>query len=283
MAVDTALQKQYSDNIALVVQQLTAKIRASVTLKTDCAGEESYQDQLAAGTAREKTARNQAVVNDDPSYNRRQITPRYFYLAPLVDAWDKVLLMKDPTAPIVQSNSAALARAQETVLCTQAIGTAKTGKTGGTSTAMLTAHIIAASSAGMTLTKLRSANQVLDSKEVPKEDRYLALSSYEIEDLLADTTATSADYNSLRAMVAGDMPGFMGFKFVTSERVTKSSTTRKCFAYHKTGLCLGIWIDMKAEITQMPGIHYNWQIYAGQSYGATRLEEEKVVEIDCIE
>jgi hypothetical protein len=62
-----------------------------------------------------------------------------------------------------------------------------------------------------------------------------------------------------------------------------SSTTRKCAAYHKNGMVLGTWKELIASIDIMPGLHFSAQIYAGQSYGATRLEEERVVEVDCIE
>jgi hypothetical protein len=75
----------------------------------------------------------------------------------------------------------------------------------------------------------------------------------------------------------------MGFKCSMTERLPAASSIRKCAAYHRTGMCLGIWIDMKASIDILPGKHFSAQIYAGQSYGATRLEEEKVVEIDCLE
>jgi hypothetical protein len=48
-------------------------------------------------------------------------------------------------------------------------------------------------------------------------------------------------------------------------------------------MVLGIWIDMKASIDILPSVHFSAQIYAGQSYGATRLEEAKVIEVDCTE
>ncbi len=282
-AVDAAIVRQYSNNILLLTQQLLPKLRPTVYLKPNCEGEMVFQDQLAAEDAEEKTARNQDVVNSNPEFSRRKITPRYFYKAPLVDSMDKVYMAKDPTSEIVQNNGAALARAQDTVIGAAFFATMYGGKEGTDTFTLPTAQKIAVGSAGLTITKLRAASQILNSKEVPQEGRYLAHSSKQLQDLLTATEVTSADTNTIKALVDGKVSGFMGFTFAMTERMPISSTTRQCAAYHRTGMCLAIWKDMVASIDILPGKHFSAQVYAGQSYGAARLEEEKVVEIDCYE
>lgn len=283
MAVDTALVRQYSDNILLLSQQLLPKLKATVYLKADAKGEMEFQDQLASEEAQEKIARNEQVVNSDPNYARRKITPRYFYKAPLLDSWDKVQLVKDPTNEIVQNNAGALARAQDNVIAAAFFATAYGGKEGTTTYTLPSGNIIANGGAGLTVAKLLSAKQILDKGEVPAGDRTCSVTSKQLQDLLAITQITSADYNSVRALVEGQIDTFLGFKFVLSERMPVASSIRKCAAYHRTGMVLGTWIDLKTSIDELPGKHFSWQIYAGQSYGATRLEEAKVVEIDCLE
>ena len=281
MAVDTALQRQYSDNILLLTQQLLVKVAPTVYQKPNCSGEMSFQDQLASEDADEKLARNEVVRNTDPSYERRKIVPRYFYKAPLVDNMDKVMLVKDPTNEIVQNNGGALARAKDQTICTAFFATAYSGKDGTTENAI--SHTIATGSVGLTMAKIRSAKKTLDQNEVPATDRYFAITAEEVEDLLVLTEVTSTDYAQVKALVSGQPGTICGFNFIQTERLPISSTTRKCAAYHKTGMVLGIWIDLKASIDIMPGLHFSAQIYAGQSYGATRLEEAKVVEVDCTE
>jgi len=281
MAVDTALQRQYSDNILLLTQQLLVKVAPTVYQKPNCSGEMSFQDQLASEDADEKLARNEVVRNTDPSYERRKIVPRYFYKAPLVDNMDKVMLVKDPTNEIVQNNGGALARAKDQTICTAFFATAYSGKDGTTENAI--SHTIATGSVGLTMAKIRSAKKTLDQNEVPATDRYFAITAEEVEDLLVLTEVTSADYAQVKALVSGQPGTICGFNFIQTERLPISSTTRKCAAYHKTGMVLGIWINLKASIDIMPGLHFSAQIYAGQSYGATRLEEDKVVEVDCTE
>lgn len=283
MAVDSALIKQYSDNILLLTQQMTLKVAPTVTQKPNCQGEVSFQDQLASEDADEKLARNEPVRNIDPNYARRAIFPRYFYKAPLVDNMDKVMMAKDPTSEIVRNNAASLVREKDKVVCNAFFATAKGGKNGTTDYDLAGDQLIAAGGAGLNLDKIRGAKKVLDQNEVDPENRYFAISAEQVEDLLKITEATSSDYASVKALVDGKPGTICGFKFIQTERLPVDGTTRYCAAYHKSGMVLGIWLDLRASIDIMPGIHFSAQIYAGQSYGATRLEEKKVVSVSCVE
>ena len=283
MAVDTALTRQYSDNIQLLTQQLLVTVAPTVYQKPGCKGEMEFQDQLASEVADEKIARNEVVRNSDPNYARRKITPRYFYKAPLIDNMDKLMLVKDPTNEIVQNNAGALARAKDTVVCLAFRATASGGKDGTTSYTLPTGQIIVHSTAGLNMVKIRSAKKILDKNSVPLSDRYFAINAEAVEDLLAITEVTSSDYAQVKALVSGQPGTVCGFNFVQTERCYITGTTRWLAAYHKTGVVLGSWIDLKASIDIMPGLHFSAQVYAGQSYGATRLEEEKVVCVECTE
>jgi len=283
MAVDTILQNQYSDNIILLTQQTKLGVAPTIFQKPNCSGEVSFQDQIASEDADEKLARNEEVRNTDPNFDRRKIVPRYFYKAPLIDAMDKLQMMKDPTNAVVQTNAAALNRAKDEVVCDAFFATAYSGKSGTTSNTLTGDQVISAGGSGLTMTKIRQAKKVLDQNEVEPENRYFAITAEEVEDLLAITEATSSDYAQVKALVSGQPGTICGFQFVQTERLPISSTTRQCAAYHKNGMVLGTWIDLKASIDILPGKHFSAQVYAGQSYGATRLEEERVVEVDCIE
>jgi len=282
-AVDAILVRQYDRNIKLLVQQLMVTLAPTVFIKGDCQGEIAFQDQLASTTALEKTARNQVVTNEDPQYDRRKIVPRYFYKAPLVDKMDKIQMAKDPTSAIVRNNAGALARAQDEVIATAFFATAYSGKDGTTSNTVPSGQIIVHSSTGLNMTKIRSAKQILDANEVEDDNRYFAYGSKQVEDLLAIEEVTSADYQQIKALVSGKPGTVCGFNFVQTERLTLSSTTRYCAAYHRDGMVLGQWIDMLNSIDVIPGKHFSAQIYSGQSYGSTRLEEKRVVRVEATE
>jgi hypothetical protein len=282
--VDNILVKQYGDNITMQVQLKTSKLASSVYQKPNCAGEESYQDQIASTTARKKLARNEVVVNDDPTYDHRKIVPTYYYVAPLIDQMDKLQMMKDPTNPVIQSNAAALARAKDDEIGLAFHATAYAGKAGTTSCSLSGTSLIAAGGTGLTMTKIRSAKKALDANEVEQEDRFFAVSAEQIEDLLAVTEVTSMDYAQVKALVSGQIGTICGFQFVQTERLpTNAASARKCAAYHKNGIVLGTWLELKSSIDLLPGQHFSAQVYAGQSYGATRLEEKRVIQVLCTE
>jgi len=77
----------------------------------------------------------------------------------------------------------------------------------------------------------------------------------------------------------------MGFTFVTSTRLAhdSSSDVRSCFAYAVDGITLAVGKDLTVRIDERPDKGYAVQVYACMSIGATRMEEEKVVQIECDE
>ena len=79
------------------------------------------------------------------------------------------------------------------------------------------------------------------------------------------------------------MDTFLGFKFITSNRLTDNGTSRLCYAYAREGMVLGMGKEPTARIDERADKSYSTQIYYCSSFGSTRLEEEMVVEIACNE
>ena len=76
----------------------------------------------------------------------------------------------------------------------------------------------------------------------------------------------------------------MGFKFIQIERLPLQNTNeRRCLAWAKTGMHLGIWNDITTRISERDDKSYSTQVYVKGTFGATRVEEAKVVEVDCVE
>jgi len=112
---------------------------------------------------------------------------------------------------------------------------------------------IASGSAGLTLAKIIQTGKELNDKGVPSGDRHFVTSAAGMEDMLSDSTITSADYNNVRALMSGDIDTFMGFKFHTIESRTEggldiASSVREGFGYHKSAVGLAIGLDAKTEV-----------------------------------
>jgi hypothetical protein len=283
MAIDTAFVKQFGSTLEMLVQQKGSRLRNCVRVES-VTGEEAYFDQLSSTTAVAKTARNQDTPLVKSDFARRRVSLTDWEWADLIDKEDKLKMLVDPDSTIAQNAANALGRAIDQALIDAFSGTAYTGKAGGTSTSFTSGNQIAAASANLTLAKIISAKVKLDAGNVdPDEPRYMAVTASQVGAMLNISNITSADYNTIKALVAGDVNTFCGFEFKKTELLTKNSSTRTCLAWAKSGMLLALQSDIKTEITRRADKSYATQVYASMSIGATRMQEAKCVEIACIE
>ena len=84
-------------------------------------------------------------------------------------------------------------------------------------------------------------------------------------------------------MANGEINSFLGFNFIVSNRLSIESSKRKVIAFAQDGITLGVGKDVQARIDERSDKSYATQVYYCMSIGATRMEEEKVVEIKCHE
>jgi len=110
------------------------------------------------------------------------------------------------------------------------------------------------SASDMNTGKIRAAKAALDSNNVPADNRCLLMHANSLEALLAQTSATSADFNSVRALVDGSLSTWLGFSIVMlGDRdeggLTKDgSNDRLAYAFHKDALGMGVSMNQKTEI-----------------------------------
>jgi len=279
--ITTAFVQQYSANIQMLSQQMGSLLRDKVRLES-VVGKNAFFDQVGAVTAVLKTSRHSDTPQIDTPHSRRRVSLADYEYADLIDQQDKVRLLIDPTSSYAQAAAMAMGRAIDDVIIAAATGTAYTGETGSTSTSAQTA--IASGSAGLTIAKLRTAKQTFDLADVdPSIPRHIIVSPEQIADLLGTTEVTSSDFNTIKALVHGEINTFLGFNFITSNRLTKSGNDRLCFAFAQDGIALGIGKDISARIDERADKSYATQVYYCQSIGATRMEEAKVLGITCQE
>jgi|TARA_R100000030_G_scaffold34259_1_gene25640 hypothetical protein len=282
--ITTAFVQQFSANIQMLSQQKGSLLRNAVDSES-VNGEKAFFDQVGAAAAVLRTSRHADTPLVETPHSRRMVTMADYEYADLIDDQDKVRLLADPTSTYSQAAAAAMGRAMDDVIITAALGTATTGKDGSTSTTLPSTQKIAHGSAGLTIAKLLSAKEILDSNSVdPSITRHIIVSPKQISDLLNNTTVTSSDFNTVKALATGDLNSFVGFNFIVSNRLnTDSNSDRQVIAFASDGIKLAIGKEPSARIDERADKSYSTQVYYCQSIGATRMEEEKVVEIACNE
>ena len=90
------------------------------------------------------------------------------------------------------------------------------------------------------------------------------------------------DKNAL-PLASGDVNSFLGFNFVVSNRLPIASSKRGCIAYVQDGIALAVGKDSTARIDERADKGYATQVYYSAAFGATRMEEDKVVKIEAHE
>tara|TARA_R100000234_G_C5001895_1_gene180698 strand:+ start:2063 stop:2896 length:834 start_codon:yes stop_codon:yes gene_type:complete len=275
---------QFSANIQMLSQQMGSLLRSTVDVET-VNGEKAFFDQVGSAAAVLRTSRHADTPLVETPHSRRMVTLSDYEYADLVDTQDKVRLLVDPTSTYARAAAAAMGRAMDDVIIAAFYGTAQTGKDGSTSTSFPAGNKIAHGSAGLTIAKLVEAKQKLDESSVdPSIPRFIACSPKQISDLLNNTTVTSADYNTVRALSQGLISDFVGFRFVVTNRLpVDSNSDRRVFAWAQDGMKLAVGKEPNAKIDERADKSYSTQVYYCQTIGSTRMEEAKVIEIACSE
>lgn len=285
---------EFSSNWEHLVQQKISKLREYLNID-NFTGEKKSYNQIAPVNMTQITVRAGETNITDTPLSKRWITALNYEKADILDEWDEVRLgeVSLPNSDLIAAHAAAYARKIDEIALAAAVGASATGSDGLTSTALPAGQKVAvdyvetgtAAASGLTLGKLRRAKFLFDDAEVDEEDaRILVVSAKQIQDLLRDPQLTNADYNTVRAMVAGEIDTFMGFKF---RRTNKSffgvtSNVRRVVAYAKSGLKFadsGRKVHVDIRVDRSHGL----QIRTVARMGATRMEEAKVVEIACSE
>ena len=282
--ITTAFVNQFSANVQMLSQQMGSLLRNAVDTES-VNGEKAFFDQVGQAAAVLRTSRHADTPLVETPHTRRMVTMSDYEYADLIDDSDKVRLLVDPTSTYSRAAAAAMGRAMDDVIISAALGTSQTGKDGSTSTTLPAGQKIAHGSAGLTIAKLVSAKELLDAASVdPSIPRHIIVSPKQISDLLNNTTVTSSDFNTVKALAQGEINSFVGFNFIVSNRLnTDSNSDRQVIAFAQDGLKLAVGKEPAARIDERADKSYSTQVYYCQTIGATRMEEEKVVEIACSE
>ena len=149
----------------------------------------------------------------------------------------------------------------------------------------------------LTIKKLMAARQRLKRAYPSQREKFYFLCTVEqITDLLGDPAITSIDFNTVRALVAGDVNAFMGFTFILTDllpariglaaaalgNLNPLYTLRDCYAFAESAVTFGrVKGAFITRIDELPLNHYAHSIYVSDSVGAARMEDKGVVCIKC--
>lgn len=292
-SIETFRTIQFANTISLLLQQKGSKLRNLVEIGNYVGKQGSPVEQVGSINARKRTTKGQTLVPSNPPADRRWVYPEDYDLTMHIDSVDKLRMLIAPEGAWTTAGLYAMGRAIDDEIIASFFRDAKTGETGGTTTTFDSNFVVArdhgaASATRLTVPKLREAKRLLMAAEVDLEAETpnIAVTSYEHDSLLAEIQVTSADFNKSDrpVLMDGKITYFMGFQFVHCERLSRdtANSDTEVPVWVKSGMHLGLWNDINADVDMRKDIEgHPWQLYLKGTFGATRVEEKRVVKILC--
>lgn len=290
-SITTASVQQYRANVELLLQQEGSRLRNAVSVGSHVGKAASVVEQFGSATAQLKTGRHADTPLLDLSQDKRWVFPLDYEWGSLVDNEDQLRAIVDLTSPYARAGAAAMNRAIDDVVLTAIFGTNFTGENGTTSETFGTVGSgaydvgvnVGGTASSLNVAKLQNAIRLLmtANKGELSEAVYSAISSYEHDALLKEMQIVNKDYGNSAVLVDGKVSRFMGVDFIITERLTITSGNRLIPVWLKSGMYLGLWKDINAQISQRADKSYAWQVYLAMTLGATRTQLGKQIRVSC--
>jgi len=281
--VTEAMVQQYHANIALLSQQQVSKLEGAVRRERQNA-EFSFYDRIGPVEAQPKGGRHSDTPLMATPHSRRRVQTAPWNWADMVDTTDKLRMLVDPTSAYAQNAVMGFNRRKDRIIIEAAFGTAYAGKQGQDTVAFPASQTIAAGGTGLTIDKLLIAREMLQEAEVADNlPLYAVVTARQLRDLLGNTEVQSSDYNTVKALVKGEINTFVGWNFIRSELLPVASTTRDCLFFAADGILLAAAEEITVKVSDRPDKNYSTQVYVEMDFGATRMEEVKVIKVQCTE
>ncbi len=286
---------QYKTLLNMALQQKTSLLRGRVGEGYHAGAKMvSPLNLLDAISMKTPEGRFAPKKNTPNTYTRRWVSPIDKEADQFVDTFDMLKTPIDPKSQLISGAASAVARAFDDEIIRAFFAMAVTGgdaaslgtESFDTSKFQVAKDFGASASVGLTVAKLNEARRILEhyhnTEELESIGATLVIGSTQHADLRNQALVTSSEFNKNGGiLVDGKVTKFMGFDIIVSERLGFSeSNVRACAAFVKSGMYLGVWQDIKTQVAQRFDLSSNpWDISTTVSFGATRTEPGKVIQI----
>jgi len=151
-------------------------------------------------------------------------------------------------------------------------------------TSLSVATSIGGADTNLNVAKLREAKKLLDKGNVPPQDRHIVLHANNLASLLSENSVTSSDFNTIKALVQGEINTFLGFTFhVLGDRAegglpVAAGDVRSVWAFHKDAVGYAEGMGPKTEINYVPE-KTSFLVNSMFSAGSVAIDAEGIVKI----
>jgi hypothetical protein len=213
------------------------------------------------------------------TYGQVTVTLADFIAAEYSDVFMQAKINFDERRELVQVVSAAIGRRQDQIIL---------DALDASSTSLTVANSIGGADSNLNVAKLREAKRLLDGNNVPMTDRHLLIHADSLASLLSETAVTSSDFNTVKALVQGDINTFLGFQFhLMGDRAEgglpiDGSSDRTLYAFHRDAIGMAEGIAPRTEINYVAE-KVSFLVASMFSAGSSSIDDEGIVKITCRE
>lgn len=257
--------------------QKSGILRRTVRVKTGVVGSTEKFRKYNKGTATPRIPQTD-VIPMNAGYAEATATIANWNAPEYTDVFDQQTVNFSEREIVAANIAAAIGRREDQIILDQ-LDTANGSPNIDTN--------VGGSTTGLNMAKSRRAMRVLNARGVPKSDRYMLIHSIGLEQMLGTTEAASADYNTVKTLVNGEISKFLAFEWIEMEDrdeggLPLASTLRTNYAYHKMSMGLAIGIDFRTEVGYV-NEKTSWLANGLFSAGAAVVDANGVVEIQTTE
>jgi hypothetical protein len=213
------------------------------------------------------------------SYSQVTATMEDYIAAEYSDIFNQQKVNFNERQELVQVVSGAIGRRMDQVIL-DALAAGSTSNT--------VSNDIGGTDSNLNVAKLREAKRLLDQDNVPMDGRTILVHANSLTALLGETEVTSSDFNSVRALVTGELNTFLGFRFITfGDRdegglPVDGNLDRTLYAFHRDAVGMAIGMNMSTRVDYIAE-KTSFLVASMFSAGSVLIDGEGLVKLTCRE
>ena len=261
--------------------QGAAVLRGAARTRTGVVGDTVKFPKVGKGVASVRTPSTDVVpINGD--FSQISVSLTDFVASEYSDVFNQAKVNFDERQELAQLVGNAIGRREDQIII-DALNAASAGST----VAKTVVTTGSATASNLNVGKIIAAKKALDAKNVPATDRHFVIHANNLAGLLGDERAISSDFQTLQALVGGQINQMMGFTFhIVGDRdeggLPLATADRTCFAFHRSAIGVAVGIAPKTEINYIPE-KTSFLITAMLSMGAGAIDVDGIVDVICEE
>lgn len=252
-------------------------LKPRVKVKAGVTGSTHFFRKMGAGVANQHTSA-ELITPQDYTHTKVAANLSNWRIGEYTDLFDQAETTVDERAELARNNAMALGRAEDQLVI-DALDAAS-------SLAGTVDEDLGGTNSPINATKLRRAKRLLLQQQVTGTDHSLLINAAGLEGALAETEVTSADYQTMRALVDADLNNKKAFGFnflVIEDRVegglpSISADIQQCFAFDRNAVGLAVGMEPSTRVDFIPE-RYSWLSQGVLKAGAVVIDSKGVVEV----